>query len=239
MWPAFFQSIARSVADIIFPVECVGCSKGGTHLCGQCLGRVQFFSVHFCHYCKKPQAFGQTCADCLKQNALRRLDGLYIFAPYDQRILKDAIHAWKYERVQEIGDMLGTSCAQRLSGLELPFKKYSKVIPVPLARQKQFDRGFNQAAQFARAVSGRLGISYQDALLRLRNTSSQFALPKSQRKQNVRNAFATKKDANLQNASILLVDDVTTTGATLEEACRALKTTGVKNVYGIALAHGA
>ncbi len=235
---ALFQSLARTVADVIFPVECVGCGKGGVFLCTACLARIHIFSVHFCHYCQKPQAFGQTCPDCRKLAGKLGLDGLYILAPYDQRILKDAIHTWKYERVQEIGNILGSFAAMHLMKNHFPLADHTFVTSVPLARQKQFDRGFNQATQLARVLSNRLNIPFQETLLRIKNTKSQFALPKSERKQNMQHAFAAKKDTNLRGASILLIDDVTTTGATLEEACQALKKAGAINVYGIALAHG-
>ncbi|HLC99495.1 MAG TPA: ComF family protein [Patescibacteria group bacterium] len=232
---SLFQRITRTVADIIFPVECVGCGKGGFFICDTCLSRIQTFPVHFCHYCKKPQAFGQTCSNCQKR---LRLNGLYNLAPYDQKILKDAIHAWKYERVKELGNILGVYLAKHIIRASHPFLNCSIITSIPLARQKQFDRGFNQSTQIARVLSKHLHIPFQETLIRTRNTKSQFALPKIQRELNVKNAFAVRKDMKLQDTSILLVDDVTTTGATLEEACGTLKEAGTVSVYGIAIAHG-
>ena len=104
--------IIKTIADIIFPVECVGCGQANEFLCSSCASKIKIIPVQTCHYCRKPQPFGKTCDQCANKN---RLDGLFILGPYDQPILKEAIHAWKHERVKEIGNILGLRLANLLA----------------------------------------------------------------------------------------------------------------------------
>ena len=85
----FIKRIVKIAANIIYPTECVGCGRSNSFLCSDCLGKIKIFPIQICHYCGKPSAFGQTCDDCKNSN---RLDGLFVISPYDQPILKDAIH---------------------------------------------------------------------------------------------------------------------------------------------------
>jgi len=118
--------------------------------------------------------------------------------------------------------------------------KDSLFLPVPLHSEKMRKRGYNHAALLARGIGDKLGIKVTEELIRTRKTKSQFLLKKEEREENLLDAFALKNDAEkvLRNATIFLIDDLVTTGATVKEAAKVLKKAGVKEVYGLTLAHG-
>ncbi len=116
--------------------------------------------------------------------------------------------------------------------------KDSVLIPIPLHISKERARGYNHAKLLAMGIAKKLELPLQDCLLRVKKTTSQFALTKLDRQQNIKNAFVVKKAIDRKYSTIFLVDDVLTSGTTLSEAAKILKKQGVKKVYGITLAHG-
>lgn len=228
-----FNKVVKLLADIIFPIECIGCGRSNEFLCSSCVSKIKIFPGQTCHYCRKPQALGITCDQCANKN---RLDGLFILGPYDQPILKDAIHAWKHERVKEIGNILGLRLADRLA--HSFFRENSIITYIPLRKPRQFDRGFNQSEQLSLILAQKFQIPTKSMLIKINDTEPQSSLNREQRLQNIRGVFALEKGAKLNGENIILVDDITTTGATLGEACLTLKKAGAKSVWGIALAHG-
>ena len=228
-----FNKAVKFFVDLIFPIECVGCGQANEFLCSPCVSKIKIFPVQTCHYCRKPQAFGKTCDQCSNKN---RLDGLFILGPYDQLILKEAIHSWKHERVKEIGNILGLWLANRLA--HSFFRENSIITHIPLRRQRQFDRGFNQSEQLSLILAGKFQIPAKSLLIKIKDTEPQSSLNREKRLLNIRGVFAPAKDAKLSGQNIILIDDITTTGATMEEACRVIKKAGTKTVWGIALAHG-
>ena len=225
--------ITKIITDIIFPIECVGCGKSGEFLCSFCVLKIKTIPVQVCHYCRKPQAFGKTCDQCSNKN---RLDGLFILGPYDQPILKEAIHAWKHERVKEVGNILGLRLADQIA--HSFFLENSIIAHIPLRKPRQFDRGFNQSEQLALILAQKFQIPAKSLLIKIKDTEPQSSLNREKRLLNIHGVFAPAKDAKLSGQNIILIDDITTTGATMEEACRVMKKAGTKSVWGIALAHG-
>ena len=147
--------------------------------------------------------------------------------------MKDIIHALKYERRRTISPRLGTLMRER--GADL-LSDASVVVPVPLHPRREYQRGFNQAEDLARE----LGVPVMPLLKRVAFTQSQIELPRDQRQENVKNAFAfagdPKKGSPPPPRVVVLVDDVSTTGATLESCARVLKCAGVKEVRAITAA---
>lgn len=141
--------------------------------------------------------------------------------------MKEVIHALKYERRRSISPRLGN--LMRECGEEL-LRGSDAVVPVPLHRRREYDRGFNQAEDLAQY----LGVPVVRMLSRVTNTRSQIDLPKHQRHQNVKNAFAITKASG--SMIVVLVDDVATTGATLESCAKILLKAGVKEVRAITAA---
>ena len=146
--------------------------------------------------------------------------------------MKDIIHSLKYERRRSIAPPLGRLMRER--GAEL-LRDANAVVPVPLHPRRQYERGFNQADDLAR----HLGLPVVPLLKRVVFTKSQIELPKEERRENVKNAFALNPDPRSlipDPCIVVLVDDVSTTGATLEACARVLKASGVKEVRALTAA---
>jgi ComF family protein len=144
--------------------------------------------------------------------------------------MKDVIHALKYERRRTIAPRLGALMRDR--GADL-LRDASVVVPVPLHPRREYQRGFNQAEDLARE----LGVPVAPLLKRVVFTQSQIELPKDERQENVKNAFGFRPSAPGSIPQIVVVvDDVSTTGATLESCARVLKSAGVKEVRALTAA---
>jgi ComF family protein len=148
--------------------------------------------------------------------------------PYDGP-LRSIVHALKYGRRPSIARPLAERMRRHASDI---FCGVHVAVPVPLHRRRHHARGFNQAEELAR----HLGVPCERALRRVRHTPSQTDLPAGRRHANVRNAFALARNANVDGLCVLLVDDVCTTGATLEACARALRTGGAKEVRALTAA---
>ena len=144
--------------------------------------------------------------------------------------MKDIIHALKYERRRTISPRLGALMRER--GADL-LSDASVVVPVPLHPRREYQRGFNQAEDLARE----LGVPVMPLLKRVVFTQSQIELPKDKRQENVKDAFGFRPTATGSIPQIVvLVDDVSTTGATLESCARVVKSAGVKEVRALTAA---
>lgn len=145
--------------------------------------------------------------------------------------MKEIIHALKYERRRSISPRLGA--LMRECGAAL-LRDGAIVVPVPLHRRREYERGFNQAEDLAM----HLGVPVMKLLTRVRHTQSQIELPKEQRQQNVKNAFALGVPSSRVPVHdiVVLIDDVSTTGSTLEACARVLKEAGVKEVRALTAA---
>jgi ComF family protein len=150
--------------------------------------------------------------------------------------LRKALHRLKYARDISLGEVLARPLVQLLAQLQW---KFDLVTPVPVGVARRAERGYNQAAFLARPLALRRGIKYQPrALKKIRETRSQVGLTYSQRLENVADAFCS--DSNLVgNRIILVVDDVTTSGATMVSCAKALLIAGAKSVFGLTLARTA
>jgi ComF family protein len=148
--------------------------------------------------------------------------------------LRDLVHVFKYQHVRSAAPLLSGCVERAVSRLSLPDSLL--VIPVPLWRGKRKTRGFNQAEEIARSFvrSGRAAASIQldaTSLVRRRETMSQTGLTRHQRRANLRGAFAVVRRERIRERTILLIDDVMTTGATAGECARVLLRAGAKEVY--------
>ena len=180
----------------------------------------------FCTSCRTPfqnafplDAYGR-CALC--RSGLRGFDAAYSFGAYEG-VLRELIHLYKYGRVKTLAWPLSGLLAQALPRDEA----FDAAVPVPLYWRRRLQRGFNQAELLARGLSRRTGIPVVRALGRLRPTPAQAGLSNSARRQNVSRAFRAH---GVQGTRILLIDDVTTTGATAASCAAALKQAGARRV---------
>ena len=202
--------------DLVFPPRCPGCRARGVLICGRCTERCRHLRADSDGVLLRPG------------NALLRCSvALYHYdAP-----LREAIHALKYRRRSALARPLGDLV---VAALPSEVRSCDAVVAVPLFATRQRERGFNQAELLAEAVTAELGCGLVHGLERTRATEQQVGMDRRAREANVRGAFAWRGAS--PPGAVLLLDDVLTTGATMRECARALRSAGVREVYGVALA---
>lgn len=170
----------------------------------------------------------------LCQEARLTIDGIRAVT-YFEGNLRHAIHRFKYHGVQALTNPLTQLMVEYLADSQLPA---DLIVPVPLHPDREAERGYNQAGLLARALASQLELpAVETALTRVRATAPQVTLDARERRSNVVGAFRARKH-DVAGHRILLIDDVCTTGATMEACSQALKTEGARSVWGLALARG-
>ncbi|HHE76898.1 MAG TPA: ComF family protein [Candidatus Parcubacteria bacterium] len=250
--------IKNFAIELLFPKFCLVCGKEGSYLCQDCFSLIEISENQYCPFCSSPKivADGRTCPSC---RPAKNLDGLYSATSYNNYIIKSLIHQFKYSYVKELADSLSDLIIAHLINLNLvetisdnknktngifgqgliKNKKLNGFIltPIPLHQKKLRRRGFNQSEELAKSLSKKLNIPAINILTKIRQTPNQVDLTKEEREKNIRNAFICRR-TGLKGKKVLLVDDVFTTGSTMEEAAKTLKNSDVKEVWGIVIARG-
>lgn len=167
------------------------------------------------------------------------MDRIFTFYSYDNELLKKIIHGLKYKFVEDLASPLGTLLIRELKKVEGQIGKPDFIVPVPLHRKRLLERGFNQSELLALKILEYFEWPVENTvLLRTRMTAPQVSQDEAGRKENVGNAFSAVDPSKILNKKIVLLDDVFTTGATMEECAKVLKSAGAKEVLGLALAKG-
>lgn len=236
-----YSLVKKEALDLLFPHSCVGCGTLGMIFCASCRLKIKMIPPQ-CFSCGKlvPGSArviaGRTCRACRKNS---RVYAYLSPLSYSDRAVKELVHYLKYRRVKEAAGTLSDMLEEyiRIFRIRLP-QKYI-VVPIPLHKSRERTRGFNQAELIARGV-GSFGpaMAFSAGVLsRNKNTRSQVDLAREERNENVKDAFVVSNPEFLRGKTAILVDDVKTTGATIEEAARTLKNAGVKRVWAITAAH--
>jgi ComF family protein len=228
----------KSFLDIIFPIECLGCGEEGQWLCGKCLSSIPLVNRFICPICNRPALHGRPCPSCQRKS---KLDNLWVACSYQNQLLKKAIKTLKYRKVKELAKPLASLMIKLLEDLKNQEWTLTDflIMPIPLYPYRQRSRGFNQAELLAEEIAKKFNLKLvTDVLKRVKITASQAKLASDERRDNVKDAFKVVDKEGMKNRKIILVDDLTTTGATLQEAARILKKAGAKSVIGLALARG-
>lgn len=207
-----------------WPQACQLCGAqcAGAALCGPCAADLPWLPPRRCKICAVPLASGEVCGACLDHPPLfDRVEAAFAYRfPVD-----GLIHALKYGGCLALAGLLAEKLTQCVA------HGADAIVPMPLAPGRLAQRGFNQALEIARAVAGHTGISLLPrACRRVIETPPQAALPWDERARNVRRAFVC--DVELSGLRIAVVDDVLTTGATLNELARVLRKAGAAEVAG-------
>lgn len=239
------RSALDAVTSVLFPAPCRICDQILTNasripICNRCLDSFEAIVPPLCECCGRPfaspvaiQATRPLCRLCRLE--FFAFDRARSFAIYNDTLF-DAIVLMKYEEVTRLGHWF----AERIAGCiaqELDEWRVDAVVPVPLHPRRQRERGYNQAELIARPLAKRLGAQVDTRLLtRTKPRPAQLLLSRSERWKSVRGAYATLEGAKVDNLRILLVDDVMTTGATLDACARALKKDGASRVVGLTVA---
>lgn len=229
-----FLKIIDFLLDLIFPKFCVGCKEEGIWLCKKCTDEIVLIKRQLCPICKRLSDQGKVCLRCKSKS---NLAGVLVCAHYKDGPLKEAVHTFKYDFISSLAKPLSDLMVICLK--ENNFKKDIVIIPVPLHTFRIWQRGFNQSHLLSKEISNKLDYSINTDLKRVKNTkNSQASLSKSERIKNISNSFDYFGE-KLIGKTVLLVDDVYTTGSTIEECAKVLKTKAkAKFIYAIVLARG-
>jgi ComF family protein len=225
------ERLGQSALDLVFPPRCVGCAADGSFLCDACSASLQPATGPRCLRCWRSGVERQTCVVCQLDPPAH--DGLRAAYVYDG-LARELVHALKYRGLTAVAASLSALCAQAVTREQLSF---DVVVPVPLHRMRKRMRGYNQAELLARGIASELGLPVATrGLERTRGTDPQAkAASADERWANVEGAFRTKGRRS-EGRRILLVDDVTTSGATLASCASALKEGGASVVLAFAFA---
>ena len=234
----FMRQTADRLITLIYPLRCPVCDRPvrpfGCEICSDCLGKLKGLKSPFCEKCGKSiSGQGYIFADCGRVHHV--FDRCRSAFEYDT--VKAAVYRFKYlgrrEYAHGFAVMTQKILADYLGGI-----KPDAIVPVPLSGQKERMRGYNQAGEYARELSKLLDIPLlDDALVRVRNTAPMKLLTPQERLKNLKNAFKSGQNV-VKSKSILLVDDIYTTGATMDACAKVLFDAGADSVYCIALASG-
>ena len=215
------QYFAEPVKDLFFPPVCFVCNDllqtPRKIVCTSCFDGLDRFLSETTEFSDEKFFFRQ----------------LIILFEFNEN-LRQLIHLIKYQNCRGLAEYFAEEALKLLSARDQP--GYQFIVPVPLHKQRLRERGYNQSAEIARHLSLKLNMEYQaDLLLRLRNTATQTRFSRQERIKNVSNAFICQTD--LSGKRLLLVDDVITTGSTVNECCSALLNAGAQSVDVLALAN--
>ena len=235
----------RRLLDTIYPPRCVVCARVGSVVCADCLKSMRSPAAPTCAHCGATisatgsNAAPRLCMECAAGRRLAHFDGVRVAVDY-AGAARTAIIAFKFGGQRRVAERLATL-------MSTPFwcdiKIADFVIPMPLHASRQRERGYNQAEVLARAFANLQGLRLRSDLLgRTRATEAQTRLSREERRRNVAGAFALTSPeaaAAIGGRHILLVDDVTTTGSTLDAAAEPLRAAGAVSVWGLAFARPA
>lgn len=198
----------KFIWDILFPIQCLGgCGKYDEWICKKCLSEI---------------------AEKHEQELNGLIKKIYFCTDYKNELMKKAIHQLKYGYSEEIGKILGKLLVNNIEN------NFDYIIPVPLAKKRYRERGFNQAELLARQFNIPINLN----LIKTKNTKSQMTLSKKHRLINLNNCFKYTNNIDISNKKLLLVDDVYTTGSTMMEMAKTLHKFNPKEICGAVLAKG-
>ena len=219
--------------DLLFPPRCANCKTvlaGNRALCDKCRSLVRLNSSYFCAGC------GARLPDARKVCHPKEQYILAAAADYDSEPVKSLIHGLKFDLVRDCASELGVLLREYAAGLP-SFPPNPFLIPIPLGKKRFKERGFNQAELITRSIGWDFAGLETEVLIRTKETSKQTDLENYDlRTANVSDAFAVLQPEKINGREIILVDDVSTSGATLSAAAAALKSAGAKKVIGLVAA---
>ncbi|MFC1721475.1 ComF family protein [Patescibacteria group bacterium] len=204
----------RLVFDLLFPVSCIGCGQADTWLCQKCLTEIKSYSG--------------------KKLSLAGIDEIDVAASYENKLVQKAIHLLKYKSVSALSDPLAT-LVQRSIAIDPD----CLLIPVPLHPRRERQRGFNQSTLICQTITKNIKVNLRtDILIRRRYSKPQMKLDREERLQNLKGAFELSESEAVTNRNIILIDDVLTTGKTLSECAKVLRTGHPRSITALVVAHG-
>ncbi len=240
---SYLSPIAQALevfSGLLYPPGCVNCPApldAGQYLCATCEALAPRIEAPYCAVCSEPfsgeieGAF--TCPNCRE----RKFAFECAVSAYRGRgLVRELVHRYKYQQQYYLRRPLGAWLAAGLDDERIRRRRADAIVPVPLHPQRERERGFNQAAALCPGLSQAAGLPVWPALRRIRATETQTHFSRLQRLRNLRGAFAPAPRWPVAGAHLLLVDDVFTTGATVDECARVLRRAGAASVRVLTVA---
>ncbi|MFC1915417.1 ComF family protein [Chloroflexota bacterium] len=229
--PPQLAKLKGTALDLLFPRYCVGCGREGSFICFSCRHSLSRIARPICPRCGRPQPSGILCPDCVNWPA--KIDGIRSPFRFDG-VMRQAIHQLKYQYIRALvvplAQLLHDYLATNPISVEI-------LIPVPMHQKRLRERGYNQSGLLAQELSKLTNLPIiDDCLIRQRHTLPQARTSNvDERRSNIVDAFVCC-DHRLQNKQVLLIDDVATSGATLDACAAALKASGATSIWGLVMA---
>lgn len=221
--------IQKGIVEVLFPVFCVSCGAEGEWCCRQCQEMLFRQAILACPVCAKNTIAGGTCPACGKQSPLK---GLIAASSYADPVSRKLIKALKFDAAMEAAIFLKRMSTHAI-GVAAAVANEAIVVPMPLHKKRERFRGYNQAEIIVDAF---FPGAKANVLERIGYRKPQTELDEEERRINPQGVFRAK--IKLNGETIILVDDVYTTGATMNEAARILKEAGAGEVWGFVVARG-
>ena len=234
----FFRRVLSSCVSLLYPHRCPVCDRTvwppSEKICLSCLKTLKPIDHPFCEKCgKKVNAGIRICSDCgRREHAFVRSRGAFGYAE-----LSRGMYRYKYLGRREYADVYAELTYSQLSDC-IHGCSPDIIAAVPVSKKRLLKRGYNQAGEFAKGLSELSGIPFaKGALLRVRDTAPMKLLSPSERQKNLKNAFISNANV-VKSKRVLLVDDIYTTGSTMDACSKALFDAGAENVFCMTVASG-
>ena len=229
------SELFHAAISLLYPATCTICGKNiraGEYLCDGCEGKLIRIVAPFCDTCSEPfegsidNVF--RCANCSHRTIYF---DTAVAAFRGRGVVREVIHQFKYARQIHLRHLVARWLGAALDDKRLRNCNFDLILAVPLHPTRERERGFNQAGLLSKLLSVQTSIRSQRVLERVRYTTTQTALDRSERMENLHNAFRLRKNTDVRGLRVLLIDDVLTTGSTLNECSRVLKRAGAISVH--------
>ncbi len=217
--------------DLVFPPFCCHCGRIGYELCPDCFSKIELLDQ---------SSFCEVCGGKKHEDGICKAKGIFMDKihswGYYQGPLKSTVQKLKYKRGMGLVSYLVPFLETFIANW---FDQFDVITPLPLGRKREHERGYNQTALFTKPLARNLGFPYlPEAVVRVRETRSQVGLSAVERRSNISDAFHAD-EKKVKGLKVLLMDDITTTSATINECAKALKLGGAESVYCFTLAKAA
>ena len=240
--PSMLKALIQGIGELLYPPNCLLCHQYLNSppkirpLCFDCLNTLEFNRPPFCQKCSRhlPDSPQPTCDDCLRKDFF--FDCAFSPCFYNETMRK-LIHLFKYGNKTSLRHCFTDVILSFLKDYSLPGNAFDLLMPIPLHPVRFRERGYNQSGLLAQGLAPRLDLPVcSQNLIRVRHTQNQARVSPKNRFTNIHGAFKIKYPAQVKEKSILLVDDLLTSGTTVSEAARVLKKAGARRVGVLTLA---
>jgi ComF family protein len=235
------EAILEPLGSLFFPAHCAGCARavsGHELLCRACDRSIERIRPPRCEVCSQPYSGASPVFACPNCHGDQFSFDCAVAVVRSRGIVRDMVHRLKYGREMWLARVLATWMYDGLSDPRLRGWRPDALVPVPLHRRRLREREFNQSELLAGHLSKLCGIPVAALLERTRDTGTQTRLDRKHRRQNLRDAFVLRKNADVTDRNLLLVDDVLTTGSTLDACASVLVGSGARSVRALTAARG-